>query len=40
VEGFHVAGLGALAFGVSYLLAGRVRRQWVRRAERSAPQSG
>jgi ABC-2 type transport system ATP-binding protein len=40
VEGFHVAGLGALAFGASYLLAGRVRRQWVRRAERSAPQSG
>ncbi|MCW2569355.1 MAG: hypothetical protein JWN54_3452, partial [Mycobacterium sp.] len=31
VEGFQVAGLAALGFLLSYLLAGRVRRQWQRR---------
>jgi ABC-2 type transport system ATP-binding protein len=31
MEGFRVAGLAALGFMVSYLLAGRVRRQWQRR---------
>jgi predicted acyl esterase len=35
VQGFQVAGLGALAFGLSYLLAGRVRRQWLRRSQHS-----
>jgi predicted acyl esterase len=32
VQGFQVAGLAALAFGVSYLLAGRIRRLRTRRA--------
>jgi hypothetical protein len=32
-EGFRLAGLAALAFGVSYVLAGRVRRQWQRRRD-------
>jgi ABC-2 type transport system ATP-binding protein len=31
VEGFQVAGLAAVGFLLSYLLAGRVRRQWQRR---------
>jgi hypothetical protein len=32
-EGFRLAALAALAFGVSYVLAGRVRRQWQRRRD-------
>jgi putative CocE/NonD family hydrolase len=34
VEGFQVAGIAALGFLLSYVLAGRVRRQWQRRRGR------